>query len=459
MKRLLNIAVLLLFLSGAAFAEYNQVGIVDSSEIRAALIETWFYAPLKKVLNNTPEIRVNNVGDKFQVYAEEKGDYVCIYVAPRASIMMDVYSDRGHKTESYDIFPPDAEGSWVLYRAKRTGESVFIRYYPTKESDVYLQFFPDKIDPLSHEAANTKVDVICYNTYLRTSVPIGLPFERFYDASLTEVRQWTAKTLPWEFMELHLESYQDAMQMVGMIKSKLPSIIMTPDAMYDEDGRAVFVSTGEERVKEKRVEGNIYVDGAGFVKWIADGIIEPLTGSLLNRTPLLVETVHYSQTGYQGIIAKKYNINFTLDWIRNIASAIISIRTEKNYMADESGCDVTFSPFACVIDERGVKNSFPYISDTGYSMEVLKPLLYTLAIKESDTFFFGAISTIDRKTPEVKVFNDCCVLFPYFDKDEHFKCVIFKDGKEVTIENLCKQFKGQFISLTRSRATKNFFPN
>lgn len=455
------LALIAFLFCASLFAEYNRVGVSDSSEIRKKLIETWFCAPLAEVRNKTPEIRENDVGEKFQIYTEETDKHIAIYVSPQAKMNMDVYSDKGVERQVYDIYPPDAEGSWVLFRDKRTGEPDFIRFHTCQESDIYIEFKCSKKGEKAAEGIKKGLafaNLICYNLYIRYGVPLGLPFERFYDASLSEIKQWTTQTLPWDYISVHTDAYVDTMQMIGMIREKLPSIIYTPDAMYDENGNSVYLSTGKLRTNDKKVEGCIYVDGAGFLKWISDGITEPLTGSKLNRTPLLTQTVHYKETGYQGIVGSNFNISFTLDWIRNLSSAIISIRTEKNYMYNESGCDVTISPFAQLKTEKGIQNAPAYIADTGYKVDILKALMYVLAVSESDTFYFGAISVIDKKTPELKVFSESCVIFPYFDSKEHFKCALFKDGKEMTLDNFCKEFKGNFISLTRVRATKKFFP-
>lgn len=471
MKRLV-IGIIFAFCVINAFAEYNKSGLPDSSEIREQLIETWFYAPISIVRSYDPQIRVNEVGEKFQIYPEVEGEVLYVRVCPRKTLNMEVYSDKGHTTEGMDIFPKEGRGSWVLARDVATGNPLYIRYYIMADSEVYLQFTCGrakepadtvKIGQRWEETPLAYCDLVCYNTYIRTNVPTGLPFERFFDASLMDIKKWTGKTLPWEYLTLYPDSYEDTRQMIGVIRSKLKNVIYTDDAMYDENNKAVFVTTGEERTKEKRIVGNVYLGGAGFLKWIADGISEPLMGAKLNRDPLLVETVHYKETGYQGLVSQKYSLSFSLDWIRNLSSAIISIRTKKNYMYNESGCDVDVSPFACVVKKDGTKNALPYIKDTGYSLEVLKPLLYTQAITDPDTFFFGALATIDKhkgeKTSEIKVFNDCCAVFAFFDKDERFKCAVFQNGKEVPLDKFCQKYADGFISLTRVHSSKKFFPD
>ena len=65
--------------------------------------------------------------------------------------------------------------------------------------------------------------------------------------------------------------------------------------------------------------------------------------------------------------------------------------------------------------EKGIVNSTGYVENTGYQVRCLKAMLYILAVTEPETFYFGAVRETDRRSPEVKVFNECCVFFPYFD--------------------------------------------
>lgn len=92
-------------------------------------------------------------------------------------------------------------------------------------------------------------------------------------------------------------------------------------------------------------------------------------------------------------------------------------------------------------------------------MTTLKPLLYVLAASEPETFYFAAIRETDRRTtPEVRVFNECAVFFPYFDEKGHFQCSVFKDGAEISFERFYSRYYKEFIFLTRARCSEQFFP-
>ena len=443
-------AIIMVLLAVPSFALYNRYGIPDSSEIRQDLVETWFEAPLSNVRMNRPEIRTNSIGEKFQIRLEETEDTFNIFVAPYARIAVDVYSDKGKSTEMQDIYPGDAAGSWLLVRDKKSGKAIRLRYYFSADSEVYVQFTP--INKMAY------ADYVIFGCYSAKGVPTGLYFDRFYAASFEQVVRWTSGMLPWQYSKIYEDGYHANQQMLNLLKERNSSVVFTEDAMYDEDGNPVYISTGKPRKIPEEDKNKITVSGAGYLKWIADGIIEPLTGSRLKREPLIVPTVEYKDIGFQGILNDKYSISFSLDWIRNLASAVISVRSGHNYMYSESNVDVRVEPFTSEMTEKGIINSAGFIDNTGYQMQCLKALLYVLAVTEPDTMYFAAIRETDRRSPEVKVFNDCCAIFPYFDTKKCFRCVIYKDGAEMSYDEFYSRYCLDFIYLTRVQASEQFFP-
>lgn len=451
MKRQILLLSLISLIPSLIFSQFNSMLTPDSSSVREGLVENWFLSPIKDIRERTPEVYQNSIGEKFQVYSEENEKYLCVFVSPRATIKMDVYTDKGHTTEDYDIYPGDGEGSFALYIDKKDEDHRFIRYYFMKDSSVYIE--------IANYNKSALASFVVFNTCVYENVATGLPFSKFYTLSFSTIKELTSKTLPWEYSVVYNDNYHATLQMIGVIREKLPSIIYTEDAIYNENNEAVSLTSGEKRQNERRVKGKVYLDKYGFLKWIADGIIEPITGSKLKRAPLLVPTVKFNNVDYQGILSEEYNLTLSLDWIRNLSTAIISLRTKKHYLYNESGCDVTTFPFSSTIQKDGVhKNITPYVKDTGYKAALLKPLLYILAITEPDTFYLCAITSTKIAEPGLKVFNDCAVLFPYFNYDGRFKCAVFTEGKEESLEDFIDKCGEEFCALTRVRATEQFFP-
>lgn len=451
MKKKLTIKfVLFLFSLAPMFSLYNRYGVPDSSEIRKDLIESWFEAPLSVVRMNRMQIRENKIGQKFQIRLEETDSYYTIFVAPFARLEVDVYSDKGKTTEIQDIYPGDGSGSWILVKDKKTGKPLRIRYYFTQDSEVYVQFYPQNNTALA--------DYVIFGNYVAKGVSTGIPFKKFYTYSFDTVVKVTEKMIPWQYAKIYTDSYDATKRMINTINDKIKNVVYTDDAMYDENALPVFISSGKTRPILKEDEGKITVSGAGFLKWISDGLVEPITGGRLKREPLILQTISYKDIGYQGILAESYALSFSLDWIRNLATALVSVRAQKNYMFDNSGVDVCEEPFVCELTENGLVYSTGYIHNSGYSMQSLKSLLYVLAVTEPETFYFGAVRETHRKTPEVKVFNECVVFFPFFDEKGAFQCVAYKDGQSISLEDFYNRYCLDRISLVRVKASKEFYP-
>ena len=449
-RKILAALVAVMFVS-PVFAAYNSWGIPDSSEIRKGLKERWFEAPLDAVRMNLPEIYDNNAGEKFQVRLEESDSTYMIYVAPCAVINVNVYSNKGVTQEQQEVYPGDAPGSWVLVRDKKTDEPIRIRWYFTVNTDVYVQFTP--------YGKTAFADLVIYGNYASKGSSTGVSFQALYGASFEDILKMTAVTLPWKYVTVDGDRYDGVLQMAGMIQKNIGRVMFVPNAMYDEDSNLVQITNGKPFSSGDIDPSKLYLSSAGFLKWIADGLVEPIAGSKLKREPLLVETVSVKETGYQGILSQKYNLFFSLDWIRNLAAAVMSVNTGRVYMYNESGADVTINPFAATITGAGTLNTVTFIEDTGYNVSVLKSLLYILAATESGNIYFGAIRETDKTvTPEIKVFNDCVVFLPYFSSNGSFGCFVYMNGKQISLEDFCMLYANDSVYLTRVRASEQFYP-
>ena len=445
------IGLFLLLLAAPVFADYNSWGIPDSSEIRKGLKERWFEASLEDVRMNLPEIYDNDAGQKFQVRLEESDSTYMIFVAPCATINVKVYSNKGMSYEQQEIYPGEAPGSWVLVRDKKTNKPIRIRWYFSVDSDIYVQFTP--------YGRTAVADLLIYGNYSSKGASTGIPFDKLYELSFADVMKMTAISLPWKYVTVDGDKFGSVLQMAGMIQKNLGRVMFVQNAMYDEDGKLIQITNGKAFDTENQDPAKLYLSSAGFVKWIADGLVEPIAGTKLKRAPLVKETVTVKENGYQGVLSQKYNLFFALDWIRNLAAAITSVNNGKVYMYNEAGTDVTINPFAATISGAGTVNTVTFIEDTGYNVSVLKSLLYVLAATESGNFYFGAIRETDKTiTPEIKVFNDCVAFFPYFSSNGSFGCFVYMNGKQISLDDFCMIYPDAYIYLTRARASKDFYP-
>lgn len=453
MKKHLLCSFVILFFTTALFAEYNSRGIPDSSDIRKDLIETWFEAPLESVREQIPEIRSNKAGQKFKISMEEDDSSYCIYVASGKSMNVNVFSEAGMVKEQQIVYPGNLPGTWVLIKDKKTNKPLRIRYFFTGDSDVYVQFSPYGKTALG--------DLVIFGQYAAKGVSTGLSFSSFYTASFDDVMILTQKSLPWNYVTTSPSYYHGVQAMLAIIKNNLGRILYTEDAMYDENNELVSIVDGKPFTANGADDKKIYLSSAGCAKWVADGLVKPVSGGLLKRAPLIVQTVEVKDNGVQGIRSRKYSLYFTLDWVRNLSSAVISVYAGRKYLYPDSGVDVTINPFASSISQTGtISNQIGYIKDTGYSTNILKPLLYILSATEPDSIYLGAIRETDKTvTPELKVFNKCAVFFPYFNANGNFECNVFIDGRILSLADFILNYPSDYVYLTRMRSSENFDPN
>lgn len=440
-------------LMSSVYAEYNSLGIPDSAEIRKSVAEAWFYQDLDAIRMQNAQVRANKAGEVFQVSLEEYEDSFAVYVSPKNSMKIDVYDSTGVHTVTEDAYPVNAFGSWMYVRNKDNGKSSYIRLYVAKNSDVYVQFKPHK--------NVTTADFVIFNSYAAQNVPLGIPFEKLLTASVADIYNLTKNSLPWKYSGYIQNQYEANIHMVKKIRTYLKDIAYEEDAMYDESGNCISITRGIPHVRDQRNKDKIVLSSCGFVKWVVDGLIDPIAGSYLKRGPLIESTVEYNPTGFQGNLNNSFNTNFSLDWTRNLAAAALSVRAKKTYLYKDTGVDVTAEPFTAVFTSRGVTNTAGYIKNTGYQPDNLKALLYVQAINEPDYFYLAAIRQTDRKSSEVKVFNDAAVIIPFFDESGAFHISVFMDGRDLKyndFEKFLVKSKDCFVHLTRVKTSTAFYP-
>ncbi|MCH5291658.1 MAG: hypothetical protein J1D88_07905 [Treponema sp.] len=438
------------------FADYNSYGIPDSTEIRKSIVDSWLTAPLSELQNRHIESRVDSIGTVYQIRMEETVEDYIVVVAPRSFLSVDVVRGESRETTKMEVYPVGAPGSWVLYRNKVTGKPSKLVWYFNSDSDVYVQFRPDDL--------KTYADMLVCGSYAARSVPMGIRFDRLYTASFSDMQNWTNRSLPWQKVTVVPGQYHSVLQMVAVIKEKIPRISFAEEACYNESGELYSISTGKPFVQN---DGTIYVAAApghvtlgtaGFLKWIVDGIVEPRIGRGTNIDSLLEPTMSFDSLSKNGVRSQKYNLTFTLDWTRNLAAAALSARSTRTYTYKTGGVDVTVTPFAADVKNGVLVSSSGYIENTGYAIKNIKGLLYVLAVTEPGWCYLAAVRQTSHVVPDDLVFNECAVLFPYFDATGRFGCYVFEKGREISLANFISRYEGSFVHFARVKTTDTFFP-
>ena len=464
-------------ISTQAFSEYNQAGIPDSAEIRKELSDEWFNQPMPLLRSKKAEHRTDAIGNLFEIRLEDSPSECAIVISPET--YEEVEYTEGEKTLSQKkpSYNKGSAGSWILYKDRNTGKDLRIEWYFANDKDVYLVFRPSE-----HK---TFADLIVYSCYAARSVPLGVDFKNFYSMSFQDVFVLTKKALPWYKVDFSNNDYTEIKEMLKIIQAKLPSINYAENAACDEDGQVHNILTGElysaqekdyssflrqkAESAEPSAENILTLGEEGFVKWIADGIIQRVTGNATSIAQMLepTELSYGNPIDAQKKKFSKDNKTKTLDWSRNLAAEAFRVRLPKSAASRDSsaentdwkkyGVDVSIKPFVSRLLPSGkVVNTAGYVADTGYSIEELTGMLYVLACIEPGWFYLGAIREPSSDLNTL-MFNHCAAFFPYFENG-HLECMIFQSGKLFTLEEFIALYPKNFIHLERIKSFAYFNP-
>ncbi len=436
-KKKAIVLVLLFLICIGLFGYSNSVYYPESSIVRSQLVASWFMQDIETLRTQSYEIIQNELGEQFLVHAVERDGVMEIILAPLVVLTVDVqnidtaqgYTDQSavdtRNSVSLQTWPSDAMGSWILYRDVITGRAQSLRCYFTNNKEVYLEFFPGK----EKSYANFSI----YGALVAHNAPIPVPFEYFYTASLRDIKKITSNTLPWKYVEIDNNVYSDTMQMVQVIRRILP----------EAQKADMFVSD---------------TSSYDFLRWIIDGLVRPLTGGLLYEEPLFLPTVTP-----EFMIPERQNTHKSFDFVRNIAAAAISAGTSLTYTYETSKADVKIEPFSVMEHSNGVQERVNFVTDIGYQVSVLEPLLYLLTATEDDLFYLGAVrelqvSTESGRNSEQYFYNNAVAFFSWFDANGKFNISVFENGAEFTLEQFLQRYEDCFVYLVRVKPSANFFP-
>lgn len=447
--------IALSFFSAFAFADYNRMGVPDSSGIRREINETWLNLPLDYLREKRNEIRENAVGEKFQVRLEETASTFSVYISPEVSMPIDIYSNSGVASAMITDYSANGCGAWILTRSKKDGKPLSIRYYFVQDGDVFVQFYP--------EGRKTYADYVIGGFYAARSVPIGMNFDRIYTASFEEILSITEKSLPWQYAGIYTGQYTGTFHMISVLRKNLARITPVADGGYDENGDPIYISDGSRRtvMDSETQKKKLSLSSAGFVKWIVDGLVYPISGTFTNYKPLLRPTYSVNPLGYAAKVNDSERLSFALDFTRNLAAARLSVQTKTNYLYEESGVDVDIEPFSASITNGEIVNIAGYVKNTGYNVQSLRSILYVLAVSNPTYFYLGAVRRqIPGKSgaPEIYTFDQTAAIFPFFDKNGKFGCLVFENGNEMTLDAFVRKYENCYVHLVRVLTSDRFYP-
>ena len=433
--------------------------IADDSILRIRLKDAWFTESPRRVLAQRTVIQQLGSGERVQVRSEEQRDEFMVVLS------RELYS--GRMEDSGEIagrtgtgqFPGWAQGSWILTRRKDTGENISIRVFLRSDQYTYVQFCPFSTGKKTDDKC--LMDVVVYGGYLVNSLPIGVGFERLYTMQLNDILNLAGNRFPRRYFDPDPLNYKEHRVFIDQVRGHIKDLNYADDGAIDEYGEYVYIKTqNRQNPAEKGL------NCSGFTKWLIDGIIRPVTGTRLAVAPL--KNPH-------GIRGSSFTVNweerrdvfFGLDWIRNLAAEANSVlRSPAHGKLEEFEVRRDNFTFLMVSENRRFVDRFypGFMTEAGYGIEGLRPLLYTLAIDEPYSFYLAAVNTeiatpsSPTGTPRLRQYFHVAALVPYFDENGVFRIVVFESAEETSFIAFRDRYPGHFVNLVQVPVTTSFDP-
>jgi len=429
-------------------------GIVDDSALRTSVKDTWLVETPGRVLAKPSEIYTLPGGGRVQLRAEASKDEFKVVFAREHKI-----PNGGARMGS---FPGWDQGSWILIRRRDNGEATRIRIFLRSDPYTYIEF-----RPLPFNADKCQMDVVLYEASIVRSLTLPVTLERLYTMQLGDVLNLAGNQFPRRYFEPNPDDYRLQRQFIAKVREKIKGLEFADDGAIDHKGNYVYINTGLEQ------KGKPGLNCSGFAKWLADGILKPVTGERLEIPPLKEPFGERGSSVNQDVktlteLWKQEDPFFGLDWIRNLASAVWSKLLSPSFgnLDEIEVRSDRFSQMTLRTRNNSTLYAYPgFLENAGFGIEGLQPLLYTLAIDEPGKFYLAAINneggppaTQDnpRGQPRMRKYFHIAALVPYFSENGVFHIAVF----ESAAENSFSDFRNRFpLSERLVDGEMRLFPN
>jgi hypothetical protein len=437
--------------------------IEDDSGLRIALKDSWFLESPDKVLSQKKLSRTLVGGSKIEVRAEAgQGEFAVIIARERNK-----------------QYPGWAQGSWILTRRRDTGAAIRIRTFLRSDPNVYVQFRPMQSD-------KSLMDVVVYDGFLVRSMPVPFSFDRLMTIPVEEVFSSLGEKFPRKYFDPEPGLYKDNRAFVQSVRQRIGGLNFRDDGAIDENGDYVFIETLKKQDGQTTTqaaganqaaamaaamtanrqttasEGPVGLNCSGFAKWVIDGLLRPVTGKRLPITPLKAA---FGDRGSRFTAAYDATRDpfFGLDWIRNLAAAAGTTLIAADF-GKQGEFEVKNWPFSLVTlrtKKTSSVESFPgFLTDAGFNLEGIHPLLYTLAIEEPHRIYLAAVSNVNvQGTPQLRQYFHIAVLVPYFNEQGNFQVTLFESAEETSFARFKTRYPADtFVNLVRIPLSNQFDP-
>ena len=428
--------------------------ISDDSHLRLRLRDTWMIESPTRILSQSPRTELLETGERIDVRAiEGRDDFMVILSRELVRGRIATEANPAVERRPTGQFPGWAQGSWMLMRNKRTGAPSLIRIFLRSDQSTYIQFRPFTSD-------KSQMDAVVYGGYLTRSMPVDVPFESLYTMPLNDILRLVQGKFDLRYFEPNPAIYTDTSRFISNVRQHLP-MRFADDGAIDEHGNYVLINN--LRAQNPATRG---LNCSGFLKWLIDGILRPVTGERLLITPLR-EPFGQRGSAFTENWEERRDPFFGLDWIRNLAAeANGTLRSPVFRNLEEFEVNRNLFTFVMVNENNSfVDQSYPgFLREAGYGIEGLRPLLYTLAIDEPYSFYLAAVNneianlTSRHGTPRLRQYFHVAAIVPYFDEFGVFRIVVFESAVETSYTAFRSRYPEHYVNLVQIPITTRFDP-
>lgn len=407
--------------------------MAESSDIRKRLWTALFEAPRDAAKKYEPSEERNAWG-RWSVSVDSAKGAFYIIVSPQRNGSSPVYT----------------QGTWIVKRSDQNGEFLQAKVFLRSDPGTFARIYP--------AGSRSRIDIIAYGGVIYREVMIPLSFEDVLRSPFSKIRSLTKEVIDWDIFAPDPALFGDVRNLASAVRSWLPSLHYADDGAIDADGTSVYIST------LKRQASPAGLNCSGFVKWLVDGMLFPISGSYLS-----VDVLRQRMTSWRGssfTIGYEESLDpfFGLDWSRALARAAWSAFYPSRVDSSPLANDVDEAPFAMrVSDADPVNGGSMYeaysdnFGDAGLDVRGLKAALFLLASREPNRFYLAQFNARDKDPPNLRRYFHIAALFPYFDKNGVFKVDVFESAAETSLEAVLSRGY-EFVKLIRMPSAARFEP-
>ncbi len=408
--------------------------IAESHDLRIALWDSLIIAPKDKALAFKPAER-DNPWTRWRVSVDKSASSFYLLFNPAKGASFPVY----------------AQGSWIIKRSQRDGG--------LEQAKIFLRSDPNTFARIYPFGERSRMDIVAYGGVLYREVLLPLSLEDILRSPFSRVRELTARVVDWSLFSPDPALYAEQRQLAAQIRARLPGLRYSDDGAIDSDGRAVYISSLLPQAAEAGL------NCSGFVKWIVDGMIEPLSGRYLSVDTLRERMLDWRGSSFTIKFEETLDPFFGLDWSRALARELWSVMYPSRKEESPLAHDVRDAPFSLITNNSNPINggssytAYPdNFEDAGFDLRGLKAMLFVLATREPGRFYLAQFNARTINPPRLRSYFHIAAIFPYFDDDGSFKVAVFESAAETSLDRILKAQNYEFVKLVRMPVSPRFNP-